>query len=359
VYSYTDMIAELQAIARGAEHVHLDEDRLDQVTAVVRTRLGINDFGTRRDYPDLPPAEMLQFLLVGGAHNFLFWQRDPDGAIVPWHVTVNGEARTGFPAYLACQTRALRQGQNFLDPDVLLSMTLTDIEEMYRDEQIGEVTLQFLPERLARFHEVGRVLKARYAGSFLNLLEQAGGHLFRDDGNGIIQQLITEFPLTYGDWPFCKKAMVTIGNLYQDRDRLIPRSSPYRNLVELHDPEKIEIGADYYRPYFLYRVGVLRIDEEFRIRLINRELIERESPVEREYRAWTILAGHELAKRLGVTPHDVAVETWGMGYVRCRACFIGVSDAEVPCHYRAFCYAYNEEPALMQTLWPLVMTTAY
>jgi hypothetical protein len=272
---------------------------------------------------------------------------------------VDGELREGFPAYLACQARALRQGKNILDPDYLLSMTLADVEEFYRDERTGEVALQLIPERLERFKEVGRVLKEKYGGSFLTLLERAQGYLFRDDGLGIIQQLITNFPLTYGDWPFCKKAMVTIGNLYQDRDRLIPRDAPERDLIELRDPEKLEIGADYYRPYFFYRVGVLRISEPFKNLLRQRKLIERDSPLEREYRAWTVLVGRELAAELGVTPHDVAVETWGMGFVRCRSCFVGATDAEVPCSYRSVCLSYNADPALMETLWPLVLTTAY
>ena len=152
---------------------------------------------------------------------------------------------------------------------------------------------------------------------------------------------------------------MTVGNLYQDRDQLIPMDLPYRELIELRDPEKLEVGADYYRPYFFYRVGVLRLSPAFQKRVIKPELIERNSLMEREYRAWTILAARMLAEQLDVTPHDIAVETWAMGYMRCRACYIGVAETEVPCSYRPVCYSHNEYPAMMKSLWPLVLTTSY
>jgi hypothetical protein len=361
MHSYAEMLEEVRQIADGAQHVWLDPDRLNSIVEIMRTRLDtkVGDFGVRRDYPDLDPADMLQFHLVVGAHNFLFWQREETGRIVPWQIYVNNEWRHGFPAYLACHSRALQHGKNILDPHFLTSMTLADMEAYYRDEQTGQVTLQSLPERLERYHEVGQVLLDSYGGSFLPLLERAQGFLFRADGQGIIQQLLQDFPLTYGDWPFCKKALVTVGNLYQDRAQLIPLDSPYRHLIELRDPEKLEVGADYYRPYFFYRVGLLRLSPDFRKRVIKRVFIERDSPMEREYRAWTILAGRLLADRLGVTPHDIAVETWAMGYMRCRACYIGVAEKEVPCSYRPVCRSYNDEPAMMESLWPLVLTTNY
>lgn len=361
LYSHAAMLNELRELVRVTEHVHLDRDQLKRVAEAMRSRLHlkVGDFGVRREYPDLEPADVLQFHLVVGAHNFLFWQRDETGQVIPWQIHINGELRHGFPAYLACHTRALRQGMNILDANYLVSMTLADIQDYYRDEETGQVTLQLLPERLARYREVGQVLKEGYGGSFLPILEKAEGYLFRGDGHGLVQQLMRDFPLTYRDWPFCKKVLVTLGNLYQDRDQLISKDSEYYGLIEFRDPERIEIGADYYRPYFFYRVGVLRLSQAFKERLSGQALIESGSPMEREYRAWTVMAGREFAEQLGVTPHAIAVETWAMGYTRCRPCYIDVPEAEVPCSYRSFCHSYNNEPALMKSLWPLVLTTNY
>ncbi|MDR7555053.1 MAG: queuosine salvage family protein [Armatimonadota bacterium] len=359
VRTYEAMLDALRAIAASARHVTIDRAQLVRVAAVLRERLGADDFQIRRERPALAPADCLQFALVAGTHNFLIWQRMPTGDVEPWRVHVDGEERYGAPAIYACHLRALRAGKNILDPNYLVSMTLADMEDYYRDERTGAVTLQFLPERLAKFHEVGRVLRARYRGSFVTLFERAEGWLFRPDGQGIVQRLLDDFPLAYGDWPFCKLIMVTVGNLYADQEWLGPPGTPVRTLVDLRDPEHLEVGADYYRPFFLYRVGVLRVSEALREHLRQRALIPRDSPMEREYRAWTILATRELAAHLGVLPHALATETWAMGFMRCRPCHPGVDPETVPCDYRGVCRAYTSDPALMEALWPLVLTPWY
>lgn len=359
MYSHSGMLNELRKIADAAEHVRLDREQLGRVAEVTYRRLRVNDFEVRQDFPDLKPADILQYYLIAGAHNFLIWQRDEAGRAVPWHIHIDAELRYGAPAIYDCHLRALRRGMNILDPNHLASMTLADMEDYYRDDRTGKVTLQFISERLGKFKEIGRVLKQKYRGSFLTLLEQAEGYLFRDDGQGIIQQLLNEFPLSYGDWPFCKLTMVTLGNLYKDRDQLFPKGSKYRHFIDLRDPEKLEVGADYYRPFFFYRVGVLRVSPTLKKHLVNQVLIERDSLIEREYRAWTILAARALSNQLGVTPHEVARKTWAMGFMSCRLCYIGVSEDKVPCSYRPFCHSYNHEPSLMKGVWPLVLTSSY
>ena len=358
-YTHAMMLAELGAITERARHVMLDREQLGRVASIMRSRTHVDDILVPRDSPHLEPAELLQFYLVAGAHNFLIWQRDDAGAVQPWSAYVNGERRFGAPAILACHIRALREGRNILNPDYLSAMTLTDMEAYYRDERTGRVSLQFIPERLAKFHEIGRVLREQYDGTFLTLLERAEGFLFREDSTGIAQGLLTHFPLAYGDWPFCKLIMVALGHLYHERDALFPRGSTYQALVELQDPQSLEVGADYYRPFFLYRVGVLRISDDFRQRLTNQHLIDRDSPLEREYRAWTIMATRALAGQLGVLSHELAQELWAMAFMRCRPCYVGVPEDEVPCSYRPICHSYNEDTGLMRASWPLVLTSWY
>lgn len=357
--SFQDMMGELRRIAESAEHVSFDRDQLERVASVMGRRLSRNEFKGRRDVPSLSPEDLLHYYMIAGSQNFLFWEHDESGKIIPWHVHVNGELRYGAPASYACHARAIAEGRNILDPDYLASMTLADMEYHYRDDVTGQTTIKLVPGRLAKFNEIGRVLKEKYNGSFITLMERSEGYMFRDDGQGIAQRLAEDFPLSYGDWPFIKLVMVTMGTLWARRDTYFPAGSYARQLMELRDPETIMVGADYYRPFYLYRVGILKISEAFEQRLAAGDLFEPGGQMEREYRAWTILAACELAERLGVIPHDVADETWGMGFMRCRPCYIGVPEDEVPCDYRSFCYSYNEAPSLMQVFWPQVLTTNY
>lgn len=127
-----------------------------------------------------------------------------------------------------------------------------------------------------------RVLKEEYGGSILSTFQQAEGYFFRNDGQGLVEHFMSDFPLTYDDWPFCKKILVNLGNLYQDRDQLIPTDSEYRSLIEFQDPEVIEIGAGYYRSFFFYRVGVLQLSQAFKARLSSGDFLQPDETMERE-----------------------------------------------------------------------------
>jgi hypothetical protein len=359
MYTHQAMMDELQKIAREAEHVWFDRDQLERVANAMRGNLSIRDFGIPRDVPDLEPGDLLHYYLICGSHNFLFWDADESGEITPWSVHVNGRFRFGANAAYACHYRAVKRDRRFLDADYLAAMTLRDMADHYRDEVTGEVTIKLLPQRLAKFNEIGNVLKTKYDGSFLTLLERAEGYMFRPDGQGIAQRLVEDFPFSYGDWPFCKLIMVTMGSLYGIRDTVVPAGSPYRPLIELRDRETLNVGADYYRPFFFYRAGILKVSDLLQRLLANRRLIPRDSQLEREFRAWTIVAAHALADALGVIPDDTADMTWGMGFMRCRPCYIGVPEEEVPCRYRDFCYSYQQKPGMMRAMWPLVLTTNY
>jgi len=362
MYFHEDMLDELQAIAADAEHVSFDQQQMEKVAPILAARLEGADYGLQEsEKPDLAPEDLLQYYMIAGAHNFLFWDFDetkPIG-VVPARIHINGKLFNGAGTAYACHHRAVLQGKKNLNADYLAAMTLDDAADYYRDEETGEVALKLIPERHAKFNELGRVLREQYDGSFVNLLERADRQLFRDDGQGVVQQLVKNFPISYGDWPFCKLIMVTLGNLYGQIDELFPEPSRYRDLIDFEDKELLEVGADYYRPYFLYRVGVLHISDAFKTYLLNREPMTAGSQMEQEYRAWTILATRQMADFIGRDPHELARETWAMGFIRCRACYVGVSQEEVPCTYRSICHSYNIDTDLMRMPWPLVYTDNY
>src|SRR5207244_6513222 len=108
-------------------------------------------------------------------------------------------------------------------------------------------------------------------------------------------------------------------------------------LLRFKDLENLEGGADYYRPWFFLRVGVLDIDEEFKSRLRRQELIEAGSQIENDYRALTIEAMRRLAKAIGgdyvAALRLLERETHAQALLRCRRCRVGISDEELPCPY--------------------------
>jgi hypothetical protein len=364
------MEARLAEIVKDPRHVRLDARRLEQVAA--RTHSSIEtrwweEFRTTDEHYKQPltmtlnDRDAVQFAIVGASQGWLIWQKEPDGQVIPLTIRVGGETYAGAWALTACHMRSIRQGQNILDPDVLAGLTMKDVVDHYRDETTGQVTVQSLEERLENFREVGRVLRDEFGGHFVNVLKRAGGYLYRADGQGLIQLLVTKFPKSFGDWPMAKLPNVTALGLVELRaSRTLPREID--QALDFKDIENLEGGADYYRPWFFVRVGVFDISEEFKRKLRAREMIEPGSQMEEEFRAFTIRAMRELAGHAGGWPQalpGLEVETHAQAFLRCRRCRVGIGEKELPCSYRPVCKATHDDHELMDCGWPLVMTTEY
>jgi hypothetical protein len=366
--SYTARQAALDDVLTGATDCRIDDDRLARVAEVLaqlppehlaeRSYSGINLHPA--DFPDqtLVPNDRaaIQYCYLGGSQGFFIWVRDGAGHATPWEITVEGQHYRGAGGLFACHIRALKRGINILDPDVLRALTPADLEAYYRDEVTGQTTLQHLEGRLAKYHEIGTVLRDRFDGQFANLLAEADGWLFRDDGHGVIQLLVEHFPISYGDWPFAKLAMVMTRGLHQRRAAPVATTTEFERLTAFKDVERFDCGADYYRPFFLMRVGVLRISDEYRERLAAEEMIEAESSFEHEYRAATIEACDRLTERSGMPLFNATAESWEAGFLRCRRCTPGIAETELKCPYTRVCRAYNDDSELLRIRWPLTYT---
>ena len=206
------------------------------------------------------------------------------------------------------------------------------------------------------------MLLREFDGHFINVLRRADGYLFRPDGNGFIQLLERHFPNCFGDWPLAKLPYVFTFSLLDMREarQFAPEID---RLLSFKDLENLEGGADYYRPWFFLRVGVLEIDEELKSRLRRHELIEAGSQLENDYRVSTIEAMRALAQAMGgdyvAAMRLLERETHAQALLRCRRCRVGISDEELPCPYRVVCKATHEDHQLMECVFPLVLTSEY
>ncbi len=366
LYSHKAMRAELDDLARGARHVTIVPANIQRVAAAMRQELahaGASFHTDPNQFPnESPPTNdrsTLQFLFVLTAQEFCIWRRNHQNQVEAWDIEIDGQRYVGARGIAAAHVRALRRGRDLLAPAYLASMTLDDVKDFYRDERTGEVTLQMLPQRLAKFNEVGRVLADRYDGHAARVLERAEGRLFRDDGAGLVQQLVVHFPTAYFDWPFCKLAILFAKFLTTRKMDGIPTTDEYQALSTIRDPETFEVAADYYIPLFFIRTGIFQISDALADRLRAQRLLERDSRMEREYRAATMVAGRLLAEEAGWPIPTVDTECWKTGYLRCRLCRVGISDEELPCPYRNVSIGYQNDHTLMELRWPLVLTTCY
>ncbi|HBY97341.1 MAG: queuosine salvage family protein [Ardenticatenaceae bacterium] len=365
IYRHDTMQIEIHWLVENARHVTIVPERIREVATALKRELEREQpFQTDpHRYPNETLTQnnldTLQFYFALTSQHFCIWRRNGSGDVGAWDIEIGGERYVGGRGINAALIRALRQGKNLLDPAYLASMTMEDVKDLYRDERSGEVSLQLLPQRLAKFNEIGRVLTQQYRGHVANLLEQTEGYLFRDDGRGLVQELMLNFPIAYFDWPFAKLAIL-YRKLVNVRNRVnVPTSQEYRTLTEARDPENAEVAADYYIPLFFIRTGIFRVSPAFSERLRRQQLIERNSRMEQEFRACTMAAGRAIAEEIGAAIPVVDEELWRTGYTRCRLCRSDVTDDELPCPYRHLSIGYQTEPTLMEMRWPLVLTTCY
>lgn len=369
-----DQQARIDEITRDPVHVRLNMDRLNEVAARASASMAthwIDAYRTAEEHyrnprlVQLSEADFIQSAFVFGTQGWLIWEWTPDHKAAPLTVVVDGVKYVGSFSMSAFHQRALRlreegRGKDYLDAGVLADMSSRDVTEHYTDDN-GKLAVQMLDRRLENFREVGRVLRDEFGGHALNLLRRADGYLFRSDGSGLIQLMQAHFPLSWRDWPMAKLPNVIPLGLYEARSQR--RFSPaIDQLLDFRDYENISGGADYYRPWFFIRVGIFDISDDFKQKLRRHELIEPESRMEQEFRAFTIVALRKLAELVGGWPRGLnalEVETHAVAFLHCRRCRVGISEAELPCAYRGVCKATREDHELMDAAWPLVMTNHY
>jgi hypothetical protein len=366
--SRQDMADAVADLVQNSQHVRINEPRLKELGRRVAAHLQAKsdedlagNIVDPAEAPTLNDRDTLQYFLMRRSQSFVIWRwtGDPAQPVEAFDCHVNGKLYTGERAVNACIMRALNDGVPLLDPEYLERMTLAELEDVYRDDVTHEVTYQRLDWRLEKLHEIGRVLREEYGGHMANLLTAADGRLFREDGQGSIQALVSRFPKSYGDYPFAKLAVTLMYALHSRRTAAIESTDEYLQLTRIDDPENSFGPTDYYIPMFLIRWGVFEISPQFAEHLRNRTEIAQGSALEMEYRAATLTVFDRIVEQTGTPLTLLDTEFWYQGAFRCRPCHPGVDESAVPCPIRDDCTGYQRDLALMDLGWPLVYTPFY
>jgi hypothetical protein len=180
----------------------------------------------------------------------------------------------------------------------LAALTLQDCTRIFGQETrkvpIGEL-MQLFANAL---HDLGRYLLQRFDGSFVGLVESAGG-----SAEGLAQLLI-EMPY-FNDVspydglqvPFYKRAQITSADL----SIAFEGQGPGR----FRDLDKLTIFADNLVPHVLRVDGILRYDDDLLARINRAELVAAGSAEEVEIRACALHAVELVSAELRKLGHNV------------------------------------------------------
>lgn len=294
------VVSSLEPVIRNSKYVRLDLDTLKKKAAELTPEQLTPANWKFPHYIDEDSKKTIDFFMVANSINFLFF--DPQSGD-KYKTTFNGKEYSGADAMIAGIKRAMQEGVPILDADFLANVSREQMSHIFR----GNFELPLLDERTAIFHEVGEVLRDKYQGSFANLAEAAGGRAF-DHGNGMVERLTTDFPSFRDSSPggatFNKRAQLAVGMLHSRLDG--------SGIFHCPDVDELTVFADYQLPRGLRAMGVLQYEPELAKKVDKGEEIGRNSAMEQELRAWTIVAAELLREELKKRPEHAALDARGL-----------------------------------------------
>ncbi len=317
----------LAPVIASARHVRLHEDRIRDVASwMAYEDLPWPDFRSPLQ-PDGNDADAMDFIFLTSTINFAFTDFEKH---VMFKVDYAGAERSDSDAMVACLKRALDRGVPVLEGSYLAAIRKTELEEIFR----GNIVMPMLDERLAIFHEVGRVLKERYQGRFHKFVLGGPPRLYAE-GKGVLERLLAEFP-SFRDESDYRGHRV----LFQKRAQLLFWNLHARfresGFFRLEDPELLTVFADYIVPVALRLFGITSYRAELERAIKTHRIVSVHSEEEVEIRALTLWAMHLLTRAINaLRPSD-------------RQVIEPVVDGRIWTHYHT-------------THWPhhLTVTTAY
>jgi hypothetical protein len=241
-----------------------------------------------------------EWLFLLDTVNHCFWP-DPDSP--RWTVHYNNEALSGYWALAASLKRAMEEGFPIHRATTLAGLDSQTLAHIFR----GRGKIPLFEERLENLRQAGRVLLHRFKGSFIHVLEEAGGSATK-----LVDLLAKEFPsfndtATYGGTQvyFYKRAQLLAHDL-----RCTFSGQSWGTFF---DVEHLTGFADYKLPQVLRHLAILHYEPKLADLIQNLVHIPAGSPEEVEIRAATIWAVELLRQELtnqGLRVNSPQLDNW-------------------------------------------------
>lgn len=253
---------------------------------------------------ELDLKNTIAFILLLNSINYCYWGEPK------WTVEYCDKKLDGAWGAIASFYRALSEGFDLLDPNVLKDLSKKDLAYIFR----GNVEISLFCERLDCLKELGRIVVQKFDGEFSKIIEK-GDY----DAVKILGILVDNFD-AYKDESiykgekvyFWKRAQLAVGDI---ADRLKDTETPILKTDDL------TAAADYKLPQSLRKLGVLKYADKLAKKVDNKIKIKPESLEEIEIRAnmiWAVeLMRQEIKLRLSdVIAADIDHWLWLKGQVK-------------------------------------------
>jgi hypothetical protein len=235
------------------------------------------------------PTVAMDFIMVSTTVNSAFTDFKTH---VKFQVEYEGQTRSDSDAMVACLKRAMDEGIPILDGKFLATISRAQLAKIFS----GNIEIPMLASKLEDCHAVGKVLAERYDGRFHNFIKSCPPKLY-DNGKGLIDRLVTEFPRFNDVSPFegheikfYKLAQLGFWGIYSGLKST--------GVFPLDDIGKMTAFADYIVPVALRLLGITTYSPSLEQAINSYQMIPRNSTQEIELRAHTLYATALLTEEI-------------------------------------------------------------
>jgi len=251
-------------------------------------------------YEDFPPPEQnisknnpdehIRTTMLINTLNFAFTDFESS---TKYEIVREGKVLSDSEAMFVQIQEAISSGVQLYDGNVLSDLDDKQLKNIFK----GNIEMPMMSERLDILLNVGAKLSDDYGGDWINFIN-AGPKKLYDNGEGLIERLISEFPRFDDTSQYDKKYNIHFYKLAQLAFWGIHAELAGTGDFYIEDMQSMSAFADYIVPVALEVMKIVEYSEELRNKITNGEIIARDSLEEIEIRSTSLYITAKLTEEI-------------------------------------------------------------
>ena len=279
----------LQSLSSVIDNLQTININLDQITNVA-------DWIAYEEFPPPEqnisknnPAEYIRTTMLINTLNFAFTDFETG---TKYEIVREGKVLSDSEAMFVQIQEAISSGIKLYDGNVLSDLDEKQLKNIF----IGNIEMPMMSERLDILLNVGAKLSDNYDGDWMKFID-AGPKKLYNDGEGLIERLISEFP-RFDDTSKHDKKNVHFYKLAQLAFWGMHSELAGTGDFYIEDMESMSAFADYIVPVALEVMKIVEYSDDLQNKITNGEIIPRDSLEEIEIRSTSLYVTAKLTEEI-------------------------------------------------------------
>ena len=236
------------------------------------------------------PDEFIRTTMLINTLNFAFTDFESS---TKYEIIREGKVLSDSEAMFVQIQEAISSGLQLYNGNVLSDLDDKQLKNIFK----GNIEMPMMSERLDILLNVGAKLSDDYGGDWINFIN-AGPKKLYDNGEGLIERLISEFPRFDDTSQYDEKYNIHFYKLAQLAFWGIHAELAGTGDFYIEDMQSMSAFADYIVPVALEVMKIVEYSEELRNKITNGEIIARDSLEEIEIRSTSLYITAKLTEEI-------------------------------------------------------------